>query len=165
MIPVSVVSTVEAVSHATSFRVTMVTCAVCPSVIPRASSVASPAVTAAIHGVEMWVSEVEVVASRIACVYSEVPAACLPVQRTIEIRSCTICAVLPVEKYVAEIEVSLSPVVPVQVVVIIDTHQIIEIYLVCCFILVVSEVKLVRHLVGKEKCAFACLFVTHCRCR
>ena len=110
----------------------------------------------------MRTAKVEVVAVWIAGVDCEVPASCIPVERTIEVRGCAESSVLPVEQYVAEVEVALSPVCSVQVVIVTDTHQVVKVHLVGGLILVVGEVKLVSHLVGEEQCSLASLLVTHC---
>lgn len=118
--------------------------------------------SASVYGIEMRTAKVEVVAVWIAGVDCEVPASCIPVERTIEVRGCAESSVLPVEQYVAEVEVALSPVCSVQVVIVTDTHQVVKVHLVGGLILVVGEVKLVSHLVGEEQCSLASLLVTHC---
>lgn len=106
--------------------------------------------------------EVEVVAVRIASVYSEVPNACTEVERTIEVGCLAEHTVLPVEEHIAEVDVTPTPVVAVEFVIGVDTEQIVEVYLVSRLILVVGEVQLVSHLIGEEQRLFACLTVAHC---
>lgn len=154
------VSTIVAVAHAVIGSALFVS--EVASVIPAASSVAVPAMASAIYSPEVWTSEVEVVAVRVACVDTEVPVACVPVQWTIEISCIAECAVLPVEQYVAEVEVTTCPVNAVQVVDCVYTHQIVKVHFVGSLILLFGEVQFVSHLVCQEQSLLACLFVTHC---
>lgn len=55
------------------------------SFVVAASAVASPAVTAAIGYIDGGTAEVEVVASRIAGVDTEVPITGVPIERTVEV--------------------------------------------------------------------------------
>ena len=122
--------------------------------------------TSAILNEHAWtVVEEEIVAVRVAGVDTEVPVAGIPVERTVEICRGNVCAILPVEQYVAQVEVALTPIVTVEVVVCIDTHEVVEVYLVGSLILCVTEIKFIRHLVGEEQSLLACLFVAHGFCR
>ena len=67
--------------------------------------------------------------------------------------------------YTRQVEVALTPIVTVEVVVCIDTHEVVEVYLVGSLILCVTEIKFIRHLVGEEQSLLACLFVAHGFCR
>ena len=122
--------------------------------------------TSAILNEHAWtVVEEEIVAVWVAGVDTEVPVAGIPVERTVEIGRGNVCAVLPVEQYVAQVEVALTPVVTIEVVVGIDTHEVVEVYLVGSLILCIAEIKFIRHLVGEEQSLLACLFVAHGFCR
>lgn len=111
--------------------------------------------------IEMRASEDDHCTVRITCIDSKVPVACVPVERTIEVGCCAERTELPVEKNILEVEVTLIPVCPIQVIVGIYTHEIVEVYFISSLILLISEIKLVSHLVGKEECVLSCLFVTH----
>ena len=122
--------------------------------------------TSAILNEHAWtVVEEEIVAVWVAGVDTEVPVAGIPVERTVEIGCSNVCAILPVKQYVAQVEVALTPVVTVEVVVCIDTHEVVEVYLVGSLILCIAEIKFIRHLVGEEQSLLACLFVAHGFCR
>jgi len=71
------------------------------TVIPRAASVVVPAVASAIGVEEVGTAEIEIVAVRIAGVDAEMPEACVPVERAIEIARREVGVVLPVEQYIA----------------------------------------------------------------
>lgn len=75
------------------------------------------------------------------------PEAVGPVQWAVEVGGGEERLVLPVEEYVEQVEVTVCPVCSVEVVVCVDVHKVVEVYLVSSLILVVCEVKLVRHLV------------------
>ena len=130
--------------------------------IPASSAVYSPAVVASIANVEVWSTEEEVVAARVTCVDSEMPVTAVPVERTIEVGGIAESAILPVEQDIAQVEITLSPVYAIQVIVSIDAHQIVEVHLIGCLVLIIGQIQLVSHLVSQEECLLACLFVTHC---
>ena len=67
-----------------------------PAVIPASAAVHAPAVRAAVGIVETRAAEVIIVAARIAGIDAEVPVAGIPSQRTVEVSSLDVCAVLPV---------------------------------------------------------------------
>ena len=127
--------------------------------------VSVPRVSAAIAYVYARTIEVEVVAMRIASVYSKAPIATAEVERAVEVSCITEGAILPVEQHVAHVEVAVAPVGAIKVVHCVDTHQIVEVYLISSLILVVGEVKLISHLVGEEQSLLASLLVAHCVCR
>lgn len=106
--------------------------------------------------------EVEVVAMRIASIDSEVPNTSVEVERAVEVSRIAEHTILPVEEHIAEVEITPTPVVAVQILVGVDTEQIIEVNLVSCLILVVGEVQLISHLISEEQSLFACLTVAHC---
>ena len=120
-----------------------------------------PAVTSAVHGVEAWCTEIEVVTVWIAGIHTEVPIACVPVEWTIEITGVAVHAVLPVEQNITQIQVAALPVEAVQVVIVVDAHQVVEVDFVCSLILVIGEVELVCHLVRQEQSLPTRLVVTH----
>ena len=60
-----------------------------------------PSVSAAVGGIEVRASEVEVVAMWVAGVDAEVPVAAFPEEGTIEVAGCDIGVPLPVEQDVA----------------------------------------------------------------
>ena len=162
----SVVTAVEPVAHASvSSRTTMSASREVTSVIPAASAVAPPTVTSTIDCPEMGASEVEIVAVWIAGIDAEVPVSSVPIERAIEIGGCQIGFVLPLEQDIAKVEVALCPVDSVEVCLGIDTHQVVEVDLVCGLVLLLGEVEFIGHLVSKEQSLLAGLLVTHCACR
>ena len=120
-----------------------------------------PAVASTVHGVEVRCAEIEVVTVWIAGVHTEVPIACVPIKRAIKIGGVAVHAVLPIEQNVTQVQVAALPVEAVQVVVVVDAHQVVEVNLVCSLILVIGEVQLVGHLVRQEQGLPASLVVTH----
>lgn len=132
------------------------------SVIPGASAVHSPRVTSTIfHENAGTVVEEEIVAVRVTGVYSEVPVACVPIQRTVEIARGNVGTVLPVEENITQIEVALLPITAVEVIVRVYSHKVVEVDFIGSLILCVGEIEFIRHLVGEEQSLLACLFVTH----
>lgn len=142
---------------------------VCTSVVERvslvspetASAIAVPAVSAAIRYVNGRTREVEVCAVRVSCIDTEVPVACVPIERTIEVACCAEGAVLPVKQNIAEVKVTAVPICAIYIVSSGHSHQVVEVYLVGSVILRVGEIKLVCHLVCEEQSLAACLLVTH----
>jgi hypothetical protein len=130
-------------------------------VIPRTTTIVMPSMSASIGYIEMWTTEIEVVTMRIASVDAEVPITSLPPQRAIEIACCTESLILPVEKYISQILITMNPVVCKHIIVCINAQQIVEVHFVCSLILLLIEVKLIRHLICKEQSLLAGLFVTH----
>ena len=120
-----------------------------------------PAVTSAVHGVEAWCTEIEVVTVWIAGIHTEVPIACVPVEWTIEITGVAVHAILPIEQNVTQVQVAALPVEAVQVVIVVDAHQVVEVNLIGSLILVIGEVEFVCHLVRQEKSLPTRLVVTH----
>ena len=160
---VAIVTAVETIAHSESATTRYVAVSHTPvaSVVPAATTVHVPAVTTTIGDIEVRTSEVEVAAVRIAGIDAEVPVATVPVQGTIEVAGGAVCAILPIEQNVAQIHITALPVQSVQVVVVVDAHQIVEVDFVCSLILVFCKIQLIRHLVREEKSLFTCLFVTH----
>ena len=134
------------------------------AVIPASSSNTVPGVSASVAGIEHGAPEVEVVAVRIAGIDAEVPVAAFPVEWAIEVGGCAEGLPLPVEQDVAHVKVAALPIGSIHVVVGGYAHQIVEVDLVGCLILLVSQVQLVGHLVCQEQSLVACLLVAHCIC-
>ena len=129
--------------------------------IPRVSAVHVPGVTSTIDAIEVRTSEVEVVTMGIACINAKVPEACIPVERTVEIGGIQVELVLPVQKDIAQVEVTALPIDSVEIVLGINAHEVVKVYLVGCFILLFREVELVGHLVGEEQSLLTGLLVAH----
>jgi hypothetical protein len=107
-----------------------------------------PSVSTTIGKVECRTSEVEVVAVWIAGIDAEVPVACAPIQRAIEVAGSDICLPLCIEQYVAEVAVAALPVVAIDIIVTRYTHQVVEVDLVGGLILFISKIQLVSHFIG-----------------
>ena len=78
---------------------TMSVCEV--GVIPRATTIVMPSMSASIGYIEMRTTEIEVITMRIACIDAEVPITALPPQWAIEIACCAESLILPVQKYIS----------------------------------------------------------------
>lgn len=142
---VVIISAVESIAHA--YPIIASSGTVVATIIPRSIAVAVPAVTSAVHGVEVWCTEIEVVTVWVASVYAEVPIACIPIERTVKIGGIAVHAILPIEQNVTQVQVAALPVEAVQVVIVVNAHQVVEVDFVCSLILVIGEVQLVSHLV------------------
>jgi hypothetical protein len=140
------------------------TIVVAVSVIVTVSTVTMPGMSATIGGIEVRTTEVEVVTMGVTEVDAEVPVACVPVEWAIEIVGCHECIPLPVEQDIAQIEVTALPIDTIHIVAAGYTHQIVEIDLVCGLVLLISQIQLIRHLVGQEQGLVASLLVAHCVC-
>ena len=104
--------------------------------------------SAIVNVIEGWSSKVVVVAAWVAGVNAKSPIACVPSQWAVEICSLNICTILPIIEYIAQICISMCPVCPVEVIYCVDTHEVIQINLVCCFVLCFSQIQLVSHLIA-----------------
>ena len=135
------------------------------SMIPRTTTIVMPAMTSSVCNIEMWTTEIEVVTMWIASVDAKVPIATLPPQWAIEIACCTESLILPVEKNISQVLITMNPVVSKHIIVCINTQEIVKIYLVCSLILLFIKVKLIRHFICKEQSLLASLLVTHSICR
>jgi hypothetical protein len=93
--------------------------------IEAAASVHAPAVTAPVRGVEVRVTEVEVVAARIAGIDTEVPHTIDPCQRTVEIAGGAERIPLPVQQDVAQVQVAALPIGAIYVVITRHSHQVV----------------------------------------
>ena len=120
-----------------------------------------PAVASTVHGVKVRCTKIKVVTVWIAGVHTEVPIACVPIKRAIKIGGVAVHAILPIEQNVTQVQVAALPVEAVQVVVVVDAHQVVEVNLVSRLILVIGEVQLVSHLVRQEQGLPTRLIVTH----
>jgi len=118
------------------------------AVIVAVSAYSVPGVGTMIRVVEMRTSEIEVVTVWVTGIDAEVPITGVPVQRTIEIRSCEEGIPLPVKQDIAQIEITALPIGSVHIVTAGDTHQVVEIDLIGCLVLFVSKIQLISHLVG-----------------
>ena len=160
---IAVVAALKTVAHA----LMMVSAAIVArsevaSVIPAASAVVMPAVSAVIDVVEMRASEVEVVAVGVSGVDAEVPVAGVPVEGAVEIGGGTEGPVLPVEQDIAHVHVAVVPVGSVEVGLCVDAQQVVEVDLVGCLVLVFGQVELVSHFVGQEQRLLTGLLIAHC---
>ena len=129
--------------------------------IPRTSAIVSPTVTSAICCPYHRTLKVIERAHGVVCIDAEVPYASVPVERTVEICSCTEGIPLPVVEYHLHVEVALTPALSIHVINGVDTHEVVEVYLVGCLILLLRQVQLVSHLVGEEQSLFSCLLISH----
>ena len=155
------VTTVPTVVH--TYVITMLpTVVVAVSVIVAVISMTVPGMGAAIGGIEVGTSEVEVVTMWVAEIDAKVPVACLPVERAVEIAGCHKGVPLPVVEDIAQVEVTTLPIGAEHVCTSCDTHEVVEIDLVCGLILLIGQIQLVRHLVSEEQGLIAGLLVTHC---
>ena len=162
----TIISTIPTVTHtreATTMCYTMSMGEIC--MIPRTTTIVMPAMTASVCNIEMWTTEIEIVTMWIASIDAEMPIASLPPQWTIEIACCTECLILPIEKNISQILITMNPVVSKHIIVCINTQEIVEVNLVCSLILLFIKVKLIRHFICKEQSLLAGLFVTHSICR
>ena len=157
------VSTVPTVVHAVvcTVRATIV---VAVAMIVAVGPMMMPGMTAAIGGIEVRTSEIEEVTMGVAEIDAEVPVACVPVEWTIEIAGCHEGVPLPVEQDVAQIQVATLPVDAVNIVAARHSHQVVKVDLVCCLVLLISQIQLIRHLVGQEQGLLASLLIAHCVC-
>ena len=140
------------------------------SVVVAVSAMTMPCMSAAIGGIEVRTSEVEVVTVRITCIDAEVPVACIPVEGAVEVGRCDKGVPLCLQQDVAHIEVTALPIDAIDIVNAGDSHQVVEVDLVGSLILLVRQVQLVSHLVRQEECLVTCLLVTHgmgrnCHCQ
>ena len=158
------VTTVPTIVHTDMLSVGCVE-VVSMAVIVAVSAYSVPGVCTTIGVVEMRTSEVEVVTMRVTGIDAEVPVTGVPVQRTVEIRSCDEGIPLPVKQDIAQIEITTLPIGSVHIVTAGDTHQIVEVDLIGCLVLFVSEIQLISHLVGQEQGLVAGLLIAHCVCR
>ena len=154
------VATVPTIVH-TYMMIVVSTIVVAMSMIVPMCTMAMPSVSATIGGIEVRTPEVEVVTMRVAQIDAEVPVTSLPVEGAIEVAGCDIGVPLPVVQDITQIEVTTLPVGAEHVCTPSHSHEIVEIDLVGCLVLLVSQIQLVSHLVGQEQCLIASLLVAH----
>ena len=80
------------------------------SVVVATVAMDMPGMTSTIGGIESRTPEEEVVAVRIAGIDAEMPVACLPVERTIEIGGCDVGLPLPVVQDITQVEITALPI-------------------------------------------------------
>ena len=97
----------------------------------------------------------------IVSVDGEVPTPRTPYDRANEIVGSQHQIVLPVEEDVAQIVQAELKISSIEVAFVVETHQIIQIYLVCVVVLLVVQVELVGHLVRQIECFLSCTLVAH----
>ena len=112
-VTISVVTSVKAVSHAGRFMTYSRSVTKIPAAVPRAMPIVLPAMPAIVNEDKVWPAKIEVVTTGITCVDGKVPVASVPVQRTIEIAGCAESTILPVEQYIAQVEIASSPIVAI----------------------------------------------------
>ncbi len=166
---VTIVSSVPAVTH-TYVAIVVAMEVVAVSIVVTMSAMTMPSVSAAISGIEVRTSEVEIVTVRIACIDCEVPVSCVPVEGAVEVGSRDKGVPLCLQQDIAHIEVTALPIDTINIVNAGDSHQVVEVDLVGSLILLVRQVQLVSHLVRQEECLVTCLLVTHgmgrnCHCQ
>ena len=157
----AIVSAIPSVTHTKVVMSSAWTEVVTTSVVVTASTYSVPSVSTSVSCIEVRTSKVEVVTMRIACIDAEVPVACIPVKRTVEISSVDKRIPLCFQQDIAHVEVTTLPIGSIYIVIAVDTHQVVEVNLVGCLILLIRQVQLVSHLVRQEECLVTCLFVTH----
>jgi hypothetical protein len=156
----AIVATVPVVAHAYMLFARVVRTIVAMMIaIIAVTTVHVPAVTTTIGCVEVGTTEVEEVTVWIVDIYSEVPVTGFPVQGTEEICGCTIQIPLPSVEDILQIHVATLPAGAINIVATGYTHQVVQVYLVGGFILLVGEVQLISHFIGQEKSLGACTFV------
>ena len=112
-VTISVVTSVKAVSHAGRFMTYSRSVTKIPAAVPRAMPIVMPAMPAIVNEDKVWPTKIEVVTMGITCVDGKVPVASVPVQRTIKIAGCAESTILPVEQYIAQVEIASSPIVAI----------------------------------------------------
>ena len=160
----AVVATVPTVVHADMLSVWGME-VLAMAMIVAVSAYSVPGVCTMIGVIEVRTSEVEIVTVRVTGIDAEVPVTGVPVQRTIEIRSCDEGIPLPVKQDIAQIKITTLPIGSVHIVTAGDTHQVVEIDLIGCLVLLICEIQLISHLVGQEQGLVASLLIAHCVCR
>ena len=157
------VTAVPAVVHAEMLSVCD-TVGVATTVVEAMSAVHVPAMTTSVGHIEMRPAKEEIVAMGVAAVDAEVPVACLPVEGTVEIRGGNESLPLPVEKDIAQVEITTLPIGAEHIRTACHSHQIVEVDLIGSLILFVGEIQFVRHLVCEEQCLATGLLIAHSTC-
>lgn len=68
------------------------------------------------------------------------PVACVPIYGAEEIAGCAESRVLPIIEYILEVEITLTPCICIYIAYGMYVHEVIEIYLVCSLILLLTEI-------------------------
>ena len=155
------VTTVPAIMHAEVLSVRGME-VVSVSMIVTRSTYTVPGVCTTIGHIEVRTSEVEVVAIWVTGIDAEVPVASVPVEGAIEIGGCDKGVPLPVEQDIAQIEVTTLPIGSEHIVASCHTHQVVEVDLISCLVLLISQIQLISHLISEEEGLVAGLLVAHC---
>ena len=134
------------------------------AVVVSATSMNVPGMSTTIGSIEVRTSEVEVVTMRIAAIDAEVPVSSVPVEWTIEVGGCYKSVPLPVEEDIAQIQITTLPIGSEDVGTPRHPHQVVEVDLIDSLILLVSQIQLVCHFIGKEQGLVASLLIAHCTC-
>ena len=133
-------------------------------IIVATSAYAVPGMSTTIGHIEVRTPEVEIVTMRITAIDAEVPVTCFPIEWTIKIGGCDKGLPLPVEQYVAQIEVTTLPIGSKHIVTTRYTHQVVEVDLISCLVLLISQIQLISHLISEEQGLIASLLIAHCFC-
>ena len=108
-------------------------------------------VASSIYRISVRTCPVVVAAVGIASVDRVVPSSSSPSQRTVEVVQPHVAVPLVSAEHVPEVGVAAAPPASVEVALVVHAEQVVEVDLVCQFILFVVEVELVCHLVGEEQ--------------
>lgn len=112
-VTISVVTSVKSVSHAGRFMTYSRSVTKIPAAVPRAMPIVMPAMPAIVNEDKVWSAKIEIVTMGVTCVDGKVPVASVPVQRTVKIAGCAESTILPVEQYIAQVEIASSPIVAI----------------------------------------------------
>jgi hypothetical protein len=99
--------------------------------------------------------------SRIMSKYEESPGIGFPGYRAIEVFDVQIFVILPGTQHVAEVVVATVPAGAIEVVGAVQTHDVVEVNLIDCLILVVGQFQFVSHFVAQKEGIVLCFFVAH----
>lgn len=134
------IATLIAVSHAKVGTAMLGWATPRTSFIPTAATIMTPAMPTAIYGNEMGTAEIEISAMGIPYIDGETPKAIPPYQRAIEIAGGHISVVLPTQQDIAQVQVALRPTPAIEVIIAVDTHQVIQVDFVGGLVLVIGEI-------------------------
>ena len=152
-------------------RCAMVESTLCRRFVRRRSVVESPSsidaalvpiVSAAIVGVGMRATHVEVVPVSIARIDVEREVVSAPPYRAIEVTGHHIDVILPGREHITEIHVTTSPVYTVQVGKSSHAIEVVKIDFIYCCILLCVKTQFIGHLVAEEQSFVTSLCVCHC---
>ena len=134
------IATLIAVSHAKVGTAMLGRATPRTSFIPTAATIMTPAMPTAIYGNEMGTAEIEISAMGIPYIDGETPKAVSPHQGAIEIAGGHISVVLPTQQDIAQVQVALRPTPAIEVIIAVDTHQVIQVDFVGGLVLVIGEI-------------------------